>query len=77
MIDESREQCLLVGEVIVDERLAHAGSARDVAQRHRRGTGRRDLVSRRVHDPLGRGAISIFGMQRLLLAAARSRENDR
>jgi hypothetical protein len=63
VIDETREQRLFVHEVVMDQCFAHTGVARDVAQRQRGGTGRRDLLCRRVEDPRRRGMISICGSQ--------------
>jgi hypothetical protein len=75
MVDESSEEGLFVGEVIVNERLAHSGVAGDVAEGERRRAGGRDSSRRGVQDPLGCAEIRVVGAQGLLLAAARPLED--
>jgi len=77
VVDEAREECFLVDEMVMNEPLAHAGVSRDLAQCERGSATRRDAMRRRVEDPLHRGVVSVFGTQTLLLAAARPLEHDR
>ena len=66
MVDEPREECLFIGEMIVDERLAHPSVSRDLAQCERGGAVRRDATRGRVQDSPRCGMISVFGVQRTI-----------
>ena len=60
----------------MDERLAHSGITRDVAEGERRRAGRRDAPRGSIHDPRSGAEICVVGVQRLLLAATGSLKDN-